>query len=268
MEEVHEVLGRDVPGGAGREGASPEPADRGVEDGRPGLERRERVRVARAAGVVEVAADRDSELRGLRDERPHLSRDRHSDRVGEEDRVRGALGDALGEAKHPSLVDPPLERAPERDADDHGGADPVRPRPRDDPVGRCDRLVDRRVLVSPVERLGRAEGEPDLVQPAGGQALVSALVQREPCRDDPVPAFDRRDDVLRARHLRHAAWVDEARDLDGRETRGHESVDEVGPHIGGEHVRLVLEAVPRPDVDDGHARGRTPRAHLSAIVVG
>ena len=62
VEEIDEVLGRDVPGRPRREGAAAEPADRCVEDGRTGFERRDRVRVPRVPRVVEVAADRDAEL--------------------------------------------------------------------------------------------------------------------------------------------------------------------------------------------------------------
>ena len=61
VEEVEHVLGGDVPGRARRERAAAEAADRGVEDGGSGLDRRPRARDAGVARVVEVAADRDAE---------------------------------------------------------------------------------------------------------------------------------------------------------------------------------------------------------------
>src|SRR5918996_5332788 len=55
LEEVHEILGGDVAGCLRREGAPPEPSDRGVDERRSGLERREGVRVAGVPRVMEVA---------------------------------------------------------------------------------------------------------------------------------------------------------------------------------------------------------------------
>src|ERR671930_1182438 len=87
LEEVDEILGRDVAARAGREWASAEAPDGGVEDGGAGLERSEGVRVARVARVVEVTTDGQAELEGLRDEASHLARDGDADRVGEHEHV-------------------------------------------------------------------------------------------------------------------------------------------------------------------------------------
>lgn len=60
--------------------------------------------------------------------------------------------------------------------------------------------------------------------------------------------------VLRSRHLRHAARVDEARDLHGSKSSSYETVDELRPDRRGKDVGLVLQTVPRPDVDHRYAR--------------
>src|SRR5262245_49674641 len=85
VQEVDEVLRGDVPGGARRERAAADAADRRVEHRGARLEGDERVRIARAAGVVEVDADGHTELRPLRHEVPYLARHADADRVGEDD---------------------------------------------------------------------------------------------------------------------------------------------------------------------------------------
>src|SRR5439155_1614850 len=68
VEQVDEILGADVPGRPRSEGAAADASDRRVEHARARLERGVRVRKARVAGVVEVNADRDSQLDACADE--------------------------------------------------------------------------------------------------------------------------------------------------------------------------------------------------------
>ena len=58
LAQEHEILEHDIAGGAGRERAAAEAAERAVEHARAGIERGGRVRNAHAAGVMQVNADR------------------------------------------------------------------------------------------------------------------------------------------------------------------------------------------------------------------
>ena len=68
LAQEHQVLEHHIAGGAGRERAAAEAAERAVENPRAGIERRGRIRNSHAAGVVQVHADRllarDSDHRG------------------------------------------------------------------------------------------------------------------------------------------------------------------------------------------------------------
>src|SRR4051812_1224872 len=245
VEEVDEVLGGDVAGRAGREGAAAQAADRRLEDRRTGLERRVCVGEPGVAGVVEVDADGHAEpLRG-RHEVAGLAGDTDADRVREDD-LAGSSGDAaLGQLEDPGRIDRPFERAPEGDtegdADREVGLDPLE-------LGHG--LVDRAVRVPPVEGLGCAEGEVDCVEPGCDQALISSLVQDETRIDDAIPALEGPDDLLRPAHLRNAFGAHEADRLDAAKTGGGEPVHQVRPGLGVKRVGLVLEPVARPDVAD------------------
>ena len=122
-------------------------------------------------------------------------------------------------------------------------------------TGRLERLLDRRVLVPPIERLGCTECEANLVEPGRDEAVVTALVQRESGVDDVFRAVDRRDDLLAAGNLRHPARVDEARDLDRANSGADETTNELRTNVGREDGGPVLETVTRPDLEDGHAPG-------------
>ncbi len=141
VEQVEQVLGRDVAGGGRGERAPPDPARAGVERGGAALDGRDRVGVAGVPGVVEVPAQRDAggHVGGDVGQRPHPGRHPDADRVGQRHLVRLGL-DAPGQhVGHPLRSDLALERAAERGGYGHRGPQPGRACPRRDPGPRHDR---------------------------------------------------------------------------------------------------------------------------------
>src|SRR6266536_1388043 len=181
---------------------------------------------------------------------------RHADanRVREHELVGLRLHELIREAEDVAGIDGALERAAEGNPDRHRGADAVGVGAGDDVLCNLDRLLRRRVLVPAIEVLRGREREVNLIESRLRQAVVAAFVQREPGVDDALSPVDPGDDLLGARHLRHARGVDEADRLDPRQARRCKSIDEVGARLGIELRRLVLEAVARADVadDDAH----------------
>ena len=94
----------------------------------------------------------------------------------------------------------------------------LRPSPRArgrDPACGEDGLLDRGALVSPVERLGDAEREAHLIEPCGEEPFVAALVEGEPgSHGGPGHGPTAATTSSAAGHLRNAAGVHEARDLE------------------------------------------------------
>ena len=116
VEEVDEVLGRDVARRVRGERAAAEAADGRVEQRRARLQARDRVRIARVAGVVEMEADRRA-CRGAEGgghEPAHLGGDADADRVGEQHLVRARGRDERDVLDHDPRIDRALERAAER----------------------------------------------------------------------------------------------------------------------------------------------------------
>src|SRR5215831_10977122 len=185
-----------------------ETGDGAVERRHARLEGSERVGVTRVARVVEVPAYGLPELSHAREEPACLARDGDADRVGEQDLVRPGFDDASSQLDDPSLVDSPFEGTAEGHADRHARANPALTRPLDDSTRRGERLVDRCVLVPPVERLGRAEGEANLTELGVFEALVPTLVECESRVEDSRAAVEARDHHLCSRHLRNASRVD------------------------------------------------------------
>ena len=118
---------------------------------------------------------------------------------------------------------------------------------------RLERLLDRGSLVPLVERLRDTKRKTHLVEPGGCESLVAALVERQACVRDIVATIESCDDLLRSRHLRHAARIDEARDLDGGHAGGDDAPNELGSDAGREDLGLVLEPVARSHLVDRHA---------------
>jgi len=185
---------------------------------------------------------------GAGDERVDLPRDPDADRVREDDFRRVEAGRELGDC---ARVDAALEGTAEGDAD--------RDRRRllrlgEDPLDARGRLFERCVAVAPVELLRRAEGRVHPVEACLREALVPLLVEHEARVLGAVAALDPADDLLRARHLRHAVVAHEADRLDAWQSRGGEPVDELRARRRLQRLGLVLEAVARADVDDAYAR--------------
>ena len=165
------------------------------------------------------------------DEVAHLARHADADRVGEHDLVRARCDDPRGELGHAAGVDGALERAAERDADRDGRADAVRGRALEDPLRRPRRSPRRtRAALRWLNSSRGREREVHLVEPGLAQPVVAPLVQGEARVDDALAPLDRRDDLLRAGHLRHGLRADEADGLDARHAGGGEQVDELRAH--------------------------------------
>jgi hypothetical protein len=208
-------------------------------------------------------ADRPAELDPFRDELLDLTRHAHADRVGEDDLVGATDGQLFCERADLRRIDRALERAAEGDADRDGCPNPVGVRTVDDPLRRVNRLIDGRVLIPLVEGLRRGEREVHLVETGRRKTLVTQLVESQARIGHTLDTVDSLYDLLRAGHLRHARRVDEAACLDAREAGAREPVDELCPRARLEDLRLVLEAVSRPDVADRHLH-RTPSCRSSS----
>src|SRR3954447_24511622 len=173
------------------------------------------------------------------------------DRVGEDDLVRGQPVAEVGDT---ARIDTAFEGTAEGDADRDGRGQIGHAQDR---LYLRQRLIQRHVAVSPVERLGRRERAVDASEPRSPEPLVALEVQDEPRVLRALTQVDRSGDLLRTRHLRHALVAHERRRLDPRQARGCEPVDELGADSRCEHVRLVLQPVPRPDVTDRYAHAST-----------
>ena len=130
-----------------------------------------------------------------------------------------------------------------------------------------DALVRTSSLIGDAEAVARADHGAEFVDPGGERAHRAALVQDETDLDrvDVGNACAHRFGI---RHLRDAAGIDEARDLDALDPRGDRAADQFDL-VGGCHgLRLVLQSVARRHLDDldaGHS-GKTPKA-TAAIVI-
>ena len=198
------------------------------------------------------------------DERAHRRRRRDADRVGEHH--LGTAGERRGELRDDPGIDATLERAAERARDRHRRRGVARG--GEDRLDAGDRLGERRVPVPEVEGLGRREGDVDAVEPGGGEALPAPLVEDEPRQLDAIPPLDALDHLLGAGHLRHAVVAHEADGLDPRQPHRGEPVDELGPRLWRQHLRLVLEAVPWPDVAEKHRHRASVLSERAATIPG
>src|SRR5262249_56062982 len=94
--------------------------------------------------------------------------------------VRARGREPARQLEHVAGIDRALERAAEGGPDRDGCADAVRVRPADDLLGRLNGLLDGRVRVALVERLGGGEGVVHLVEARGDQTAAALLVHGNP----------------------------------------------------------------------------------------
>jgi hypothetical protein len=176
------------------------------------------------------------------------------DGVRQHQLVRWLLGHLRGGLQHPPRLYPPLERAAERHAQRDGDPNPVFPGAAREPPGELYSIRDGGVLVAPGELLGDREGVADLIHPGGHRPVVALLVEDEPGVDNALLAIYGGHDLLGPGHLRHAPGVDEAGGLHAPYPGRGQPVAELGAHLRGESLLLVLQAVARPNLDyfDAH----------------
>ena len=98
------------------------------------------------------------------------------------------------------------------------------------------------------------------VTPARMRALEAGEVGHERRVARARPSRDAGEHLLGVRHLRHPFRADERRDFDDGQAGGAQPVDELDLVGGRDGDALVLQAVARPDFDDGDvASGHSPR---------
>ena len=231
----------------------------------PALQRGEDVGERLAARVVGVEARApDGDQRQHRVEDPvDVARGRGADRVAEADLVAAEVEQPGGDGRGRRGGRPrPRTGSRTRPTRSRGRACPgcgVRHDARR--VGQ--RLVRGPVDVRPVERVGRADDDRDLVGARGDGALEAARRRHEDRVADARRAGDRREHLVRVGELRYGARVDERGRLDHAQARRAEQVDEADLDLGRDLGGLVLEPVARADLDD---RDATRAGSLSAVL--
>ena len=263
VEQPHEVLGREVAGGALGVRAPAEPAGAGVVRRHAGAQPGLHVGEGLAVGVVEVQREPvDVGARG--GERLHQRRDV----------AGGADADGVAEAElggtHRQQPLPHLDDLLGRDrtlprvAEAHRdvGAD-VHPRGERTLDGRGEHLelgLQRAVEVLGREGLGRAGEDGDVAQAELERPVEAALVGDQ---HGTVAAV-----VAQTAHqlggvgqLRDPAGVDEGGRLDDGQPGGQQPPHELLLDLHRDHALLVLQAVARADLVDPHPAGQPRRGH-------
>ena len=232
------------------------------------------VGVAGVAGVVQVQADRrraaPPPAAAAGHEAADLGRDADADRVGEHDLVRAGRRHAARvlDARRRGRRGPRTGSRTQRPASPWRAA-PAACAARDDRSAAAAASSRARVLVALGERVGDRIGDVHLAH-AGGQRPLQRRARfstSAAIRSPSPPSAQRREDLLRAGHLRHELRVDEARRLDPPQAGGGEPVGTARrASPGASATRVVLQAVARPDVADDDvshratpARRRAPR---------
>ena len=241
-----------LPVAPGRVGAAAQPAERGVEGARAGVQRRQHIGEAEPAGVVEMAADRQRRDIGHDPAKDALDRRRLAvaDRVGEHDRVGPGLGDLDRDAAHPLLVDGTLDRAAK------GGGEPQVRRGRlpsgavwHNATTRRKSSTDSAVAaadIGAVVALADRQHEIHLVH-AERQAAFGALEVRDQRRHrQPRQSQRMAHDRLGVGELRQQLWRDKRADLDLAHPGGMLGVEPgdllLGRHDFGEALQPVAHA--------------------------
>src|SRR5688572_7781997 len=268
VEQIEEVLGREIAGGAWRVRTSAKPAGRRIEDADACLEAGVDVDQRRATRVVKMERQvrRRDALHDVTEHVGDLCGVRDSDGVADRylvgaeiDQPRGQVGNALGRHR-------PFEGAAEAGREIRPNRQFHRPRLVGDLLGLSERLVDGLVDVALAEGLGRRGEHRDLVHPGLAGTRQPMQVRYERGIPHAWPPRNPGADLRRVGHLRHPLWADECGHLDRRVTGFGKPVYE-RDLVGRRHERrLVLEAVAWADLDDPGA-GRKGCSHLNSYGV-
>ena len=255
-----EVLRGDVARGAGRDGAPAELAEARLEGLAAGFERRQDVREALAARVVEVGGQLDlgPELGACVLEEPaHLARVGHPGRVAEPDLLGPGVAQSARDPEHARLGDVALVGAAEADADHPLAAQARLAGAAEHALEAAERLLDRAVDVLAVVRLAGAQEDVDLVEPVAQRqrVLQPPLVRDQHRQAHVVRHVDAGEHVGRVGQLRDDVRPHEARDLQPLEAGRCEQLDQPHLIVGRHHLGLVLEPVPGPDLADVDVHG-------------
>ena len=258
FQHIDQVLGGDVAGRTGREGAAADAAGGGVEDVDPGLDPGVGVGQAGVAGVVEMQAQGGvgGGLAGGLDFSRHAPRIADADGVGQGDLLDaegGDAGDQIADLLHRDL-------AVEGAAPDagQGGGQPGRragrafciTTARHDVRQHLHLLVDAQSLVLQAEAVGGGHGDIDLVHRRAQRPIISLAVQNEADAAATRLIGKSGHDLFGAGHLGHVFGMDEADGLDPFRACRFEATDEVGADQRLQHRLFVLQAVAGADLDD------------------
>ena len=257
VQQVEEVLGRDVSGRARRVGAAARalpPRRRRSRCRTPGPRRRWRApsRACRGSGARGRPATRPSRRASRsRRRRPPASR-RRSCRRARSRRPEGRAACARPLEPPPARWAPRTgSRTPSTRIRAPGSSPPARARPRAESL---DRLVDARVDVVPVERLRRRREDGDLAHSRLHRALEAPHVRHERRITRAARPVDPPVDLLGVGELGDRLRGDEGADLDRLQPGVRQEVDEFDARFDGEGLRLVLQAVAGADLVDRDAR--------------
>ena len=181
------------------------------------------------------------------------------DRVGQRDLVHAKIGDPAHDGGQAPLRNLPVKRTTEGDGYGGGHGRTLGAVALHHLGQEIELLVGRGSLIAHAKALRGADHHIGFVAACAHAALPAAHVEN---KADAPHALGRRGQsghhLLRMRHLRHPAVIDEGDRLDAAHACGLELRDERDPVGDGEGPRLVLQSVPRADFDDldmtGHAR--------------
>ena len=256
FEHEGEVLGDDVAGRAGRVGTAAEPAQRGIEGARAGVERRQHIGEAKPARVVEMPGYRQRRDIGHDPAEDPLDRSRLTvaDGVGEDDRIGAGLGDLDGDAAHPILVDRALDRAAEGGGEPAGDARaPVFRRgvaQRDDAAEILDQFRGAAADIRAVVPVADRQHKIHLVD-AERQAALGALEVGDQRRDgEPGQRQRMAHHRLGIGELRQELGRDKRADLDLAHPGGVFGIEPGDLLLGRHDLGDALQSVAEPDFAD------------------
>ncbi len=181
---------------------------------------------------------------------------RDADRVAEGELGAAEVEQASGDLDDLLDGDVALPRVAEAHGDVAAHGEPFDAGSFDDRREHRDRLLHRTVEVAPGERLRGAGEDRDLGHARGQGPVQAALVRHEDRIADAGLSRQRREELFGVGELRDPARVHEAGGLDRPEPRVGETGDELGLDLHRYDRGLVLQAVTRADLVDGHLGGQ------------